>query len=75
VCEAISRERYGRTVARCMAGGEDLGAGMVSAGWAWTYTAFSDQYVDAERRAGKTRRWCSCASLPASVVVTRSNTE
>jgi DNA-binding response OmpR family regulator len=24
---------------------------MVSAGWAWAYTAFSDQYADAERRA------------------------
>jgi endonuclease YncB( thermonuclease family) len=24
---------------------------MVSAGWAWAYIAFSDQYVDAERRA------------------------
>jgi len=24
---------------------------MVSAGWAWAYTVFSDQYVDAERRA------------------------
>jgi len=24
---------------------------MVGAGWAWAYSAFSDQYVDAERRA------------------------
>jgi hypothetical protein len=24
---------------------------MVSAGWAWAFTAFSDQYVDGERRA------------------------
>jgi endonuclease YncB( thermonuclease family) len=31
-------------------GKDDLQALMVSAGWAWAYT-FSDQYVDAERRA------------------------
>ena len=33
------------------AGKDDLQALMVGAGWAWAYTAFSDQYVDAERRA------------------------
>jgi endonuclease YncB( thermonuclease family) len=40
-----------RPVAVCFAGNDDLQALMVSAGWAWAYTAFSDQYVDAERRA------------------------
>jgi endonuclease YncB( thermonuclease family) len=30
---------------------DDLQALMVSAGWAWAYTAFSDQYADAERGA------------------------
>jgi Staphylococcal nuclease homologue len=40
-----------RPVAVCFAGKDDLQALMVSAGWAWAYTAFSDQYVDAERRA------------------------
>jgi endonuclease YncB( thermonuclease family) len=38
-------------VAVCFAGKDDLQALMASAGWAWAYTAFSDQYVDAERRA------------------------
>ena len=38
-------------VAICFAGKDDLQALMVGAGWAWAYTAFSDQYVDAERRA------------------------
>jgi hypothetical protein len=38
-------------VAGCFAGKDDLQALMVGAGWAWAYTAFSDQYVDAERRA------------------------
>jgi endonuclease YncB( thermonuclease family) len=26
---------------------------MVGSGWAWAYTRFSDQYVDAERRAAR----------------------
>jgi endonuclease YncB( thermonuclease family) len=38
-------------VALCFAGEDDLQALMVSAGWAWAYTAASDQYADAERRA------------------------
>jgi endonuclease YncB( thermonuclease family) len=38
-------------VAVCFAGKDDLQALMVSADWAWAYTAFSDQYSDAERRA------------------------
>jgi endonuclease YncB( thermonuclease family) len=40
-----------RPVALCFAGGDDLQALMVSAGWAWAYTHYSDRYVDAERRA------------------------
>src|SRR3984893_1046786 len=40
-----------RPVAVCFAGKDDPQAMMVSAGWAWAYTAFTDQYVDAERRA------------------------
>jgi endonuclease YncB( thermonuclease family) len=43
--------RNDRPVAVCFAGKDDLQALMVSAGWAWAYTAFSDQYADAERRA------------------------
>lgn len=33
VCEAKDTDRYGRTVAVCRAGGEDLGALMVRSGW------------------------------------------
>jgi len=40
-----------RPAALCFAGGDDLQALMVSSGWAWAYMQFSDQYVDAERRA------------------------
>ena len=47
-CQPIDRDRYGRTVARCYAGGEDLGARMVSAGWAWAFTKYSLAYVPRE---------------------------
>jgi endonuclease YncB( thermonuclease family) len=47
-CTPLTRDRYGRTVARCYAGGEDLGALMVSAGWAWAYMKYSLDYVPRE---------------------------
>jgi endonuclease YncB( thermonuclease family) len=40
-----------RSVAVYIAGKDDLQALMVSAGRAWPYTAFSDRYADAEKRA------------------------
>ena len=33
-CEAVDRDRYGRTVATCAVDGADLGHVMVRAGWA-----------------------------------------
>jgi len=48
-------QKNNRPVATCFAGKDDLQALMVGAGWAWAYTAFSDQYVDAERRAAARR--------------------
>jgi endonuclease YncB( thermonuclease family) len=50
-CQAISRDRYGRSVARCYAGGEDLGAAMVASGWAWAFTRYSLDYVPLETAA------------------------
>jgi endonuclease YncB( thermonuclease family) len=44
-------KRNNRPVARCFAGDDDLQALMVSAGWAWAYTQFSDQYASAEQDA------------------------
>jgi endonuclease YncB( thermonuclease family) len=46
-------KRNKRPVALCYVGNDDLQALMVSAGWAWAFTQFSDQYVDAERRAAR----------------------
>jgi endonuclease YncB( thermonuclease family) len=53
-CKQVDYDaRNNRPVAQCFAGDDDLQAMMVSAGWAWAYTQFSDQYVDAERRAAR----------------------
>jgi endonuclease YncB( thermonuclease family) len=41
----------GRTVAQCYAGADDLQAMMVSAGWAWSFGAYSDLYALEERDA------------------------
>ena len=51
VCEEKDRDRYGRIVAVCRAGGEDLNAWMVSEGWALAYRRYSEAYVDEEARA------------------------
>lgn len=51
VCEGRDRDVYGRLVAVCRAGGRDLGAAMVEAGAALAYTAYSTDYVEAEKGA------------------------
>ena len=51
VCEKKDTDRYGRTVAICRAGGEDLGALMVRAGMAWAFVRYSSDYVDQEAKA------------------------
>lgn len=50
-CEAIERDRYGRTVAVCRAGDLDLNREMVRAGLAWAYVQYSSDYVDSEAEA------------------------
>jgi len=58
-CFGRNKDRYGRIVAVCMVGGpkgRDLGAYMVSQGWALAYRKHSMDYVgdeDAARAAGK----------------------
>lgn len=51
ICERRDTDRYGRTVAVCRAGGEDLGAIMVRDGYAWAFTRYSADYVGQEARA------------------------
>jgi endonuclease YncB( thermonuclease family) len=62
-CRARDRDRYGRTVAVCHAGGVDLGAAMVKGGLAVAYGA----YAADEREARDARRglWSSAFERPA----------
>ncbi|WP_020699584.1 thermonuclease family protein [Reyranella massiliensis] len=51
ICQEKDRDRYGRTVAVCRAGAEDIGAIMVRDGMAWAFTRYSQDYVQQEERA------------------------
>ncbi len=50
-CEAIETDRYGRTVARCFALGEDVGEWLVREGMAFAYVQYGADYVTIEREA------------------------
>jgi endonuclease YncB( thermonuclease family) len=50
-CAEKDRDRYGRVVAVCHAGGQDLNRAMVRAGLAWAYTAYAPDYESAEMEA------------------------
>lgn len=50
-CEPLDTDRYGRTVARCRTGGEDVAAFLVDRGLAVAYRRYSDDYVAAEDHA------------------------
>lgn len=65
VCEAIERDRYGRVVGRCAAGGDDLGAVLVSEGLAWAYIRYSLDYaeLEAEARAAGVGVWQGPATV------------
>lgn len=56
-CTPIRPDRFGRTVAKCSAGGEDIKAWMVKNGWAISYVQYSrvydaDEKIAREARAG-----------------------
>ena len=50
-CDPVERDRYGRVVAKCFAGGIDIGEEMVARGAAHAYRKYALDYVDAEKRA------------------------
>ena len=50
-CRPITIDRYGRTVARCYAGGADLSMLMVAAGWGWAFRRYSVELVSVEEEA------------------------
>lgn len=51
VCEVRDIDRYGRNVATCLAGDEDVAALMVRQGMALAYRRYSGRYVNAEAAA------------------------
>ena len=55
-CTRRDRDRYGRIVAVCRAGGVYLNAWMVAQGWALAYRRYSTEYVDEERAAKAAKR-------------------
>jgi len=48
-CEVKDTDRYGRTVARCFAGGRDLASEMVRQGYALDWPRYSDGFYEAEQ--------------------------
>jgi endonuclease YncB( thermonuclease family) len=65
-CEKRDVDRYGRIVAVCRAGGEDLNAWMVSQGWALAYRHYSTAYVSEEdaARVAKLGIWRGTFTAP-----------
>ncbi|MCJ2135607.1 thermonuclease family protein [Methylobacterium sp. J-026] len=66
-CEPRDTDRYGRTVAVCRKGGEDLNAWMVREGHAIAYRRYSSDYVllETEARAAKRGIWAGAFDEPA----------
>ena len=56
VCAALNKKRTGVRLARCRAGGFDIGANMVHTGWALAFRPESIAYVETENKAKKARR-------------------
>jgi endonuclease YncB( thermonuclease family) len=54
-CRPKDEDRFGRVVAVCGVGGEDINAWMVAQGWALAYRYYSRDYVSQERSASKAR--------------------
>jgi endonuclease YncB( thermonuclease family) len=54
-CRPKDRDRYGRVVAVCLVGGEDINAWMVAKGWAIAYRHYSNDYVRQEEQASKSK--------------------
>jgi endonuclease YncB( thermonuclease family) len=50
-CDRKDTDRYGRIVAICYAGGDDLSAWLVENGWALAYRRYSVAYVGQEHAA------------------------
>jgi endonuclease YncB( thermonuclease family) len=65
-CDAVDRDRYGRTVAVCRVGDIDVQEVLTREGLAWAYRQYSRAYVSAEEAARAERRgiWQGPAQPP-----------
>lgn len=54
-CTPTRTDRFGRTVAKCLSGGEDVQAWMVKHGWALSFVQYSRAY-DADEKAARAAR-------------------
>jgi endonuclease YncB( thermonuclease family) len=65
-CEPRDRDRYGRVVAVCFKGAEDLDRWMVANGWAVAYRKYSLDYVADEERAQRDKLgvWSGSFEMP-----------
>ncbi|GJD42838.1 hypothetical protein AFCDBAGC_0680 [Methylobacterium cerastii] len=66
-CEPRDTDRYGRTVAICRKGAEDLNAWMVAQGHAVAYRRYATDYVEAEAtaKAAKHGIWAGSFTTPS----------
>ncbi len=65
-CSGPGRDVYGRMLARCEAGGRDLGAEMVRSGWAVIYRKLTDAYAaeEAAAEAAGAGMWAGRFDMP-----------
>jgi len=65
-CQRRDTDPYGRMVATCTVGGQDISAAMVESGWALAYRHFSKDYVGEEQRAKTNKRgiWAGPEPMP-----------
>jgi endonuclease YncB( thermonuclease family) len=58
-CEDRGKDRYGRMIGLCKAGGVDVGAELVRSGYAWAFVRYSSDYVgdEAKAKAGRLGLW------------------
>lgn len=55
-CETQGEDSYGRVIARCRAGGADLGEALVAEGLAWSFRRYAHDYDAVEDTARAQRR-------------------
>jgi endonuclease YncB( thermonuclease family) len=65
-CEGAAYDRYGRLLARCFLGNEDLNRWMVAHGWAVVYRQYSSDYLVDETQARQSRLglWSGRFAMP-----------